>query len=237
MNEIIYGKNTVIEALKAERVLKVFLSKEFNAFEVLNLTKKNDVKIEYVDKEFFKKYKNVNHQNIVAEIIPYKYYNLDDELKNLNDNEVWVMLDEINDPHNFGAIIRTCEAFGIKHLIVGKNRCVKLNSTVAKVSTGAIEYIKVVEVVNLNQTIKKMQEKGFWIYAAENKEESVDFQSVKYEGKILLVIGSEGKGISPLVLKNCDFLIKIPLVGKTTSLNASVSFGILACEISKIIRR
>ena len=79
------------------------------------------------------------------------------------------MLDEINDPHNFGAIIRTCEAFGIKHLIVGKNRCVKLNSTVAKVSTGAIEYIKVVEVVNLNQTIKKMQEKGFWIYAAENK--------------------------------------------------------------------
>jgi len=237
MSEIIYGRNTVLEALKADRVIKVFLLKDFYIVEILDLIKQNKVKVEYVDKEFFKKYKDVNHQSIIAEIKPYQYYDLDQELNKINDNEVWVMLDEINDPQNFGAIIRTCEALGVKHLIVGKNRCVKLNSTVAKVSTGAIEYVKVIEVVNLTAAIKKMQENGFWVYAAENKEESVDFQSVKYEGKILLVIGSEGKGISPLVLKNCDFLVKIPLIGNTTSLNASVSFGILAYEITKNIRR
>lgn len=236
MNETIYGKNTVYEALKNNRVTKLYLLKDQNNQEALKFVDEKTVRIEYVDKDFFKKYKDVNHQSIVAEIKPYQYYDLESQLKDLKDNEVWVMLDEINDPHNLGAIIRTCEALGVERIIVGKNRCCKLNSTVAKVSTGAIEYVKVIEVVNLTNAIKKMQEKGFWAYAAENTSESQDYQSLKYEGKILLVIGSEGKGISPLVAKTCDFFIKIPLLGKTTSLNASVSFGILIYEITKNIR-
>ena len=143
------------------------------------------------------------------------------------------MLDSLEDPHNLGAILRTCDASGVDGVIIGKNRSVRLNNTVAKVSTGAIEYVKVAEVTNLNNTIKYLKKQGYWIVGAEATDESILYNKMKYDMPICLVIGSEGKGLSRLVRENCDYLIKIPMVGHVNSLNASVSCSILVYEIIK----
>ena len=146
---------------------------------------------------------------------------------------VIVMLDSLEDPHNLGAILRTCDAAGVDGVIIGKNRSVRLNDTVAKVSTGAIDYVKVVEVTNLTNTIKDLKKKGYWIVGAEAIDESKYYDQMKYDMPTCLVVGSEGKGISDLVRKNCDFLVKIPMLGHVNSLNASVSCSILIYEIIK----
>ena len=130
-------------------------------------------------------------------------------------------------------LLRTCDAAKVDGVIIGKNRSVRLNDTVARVSTGAIEYVKVCEVTNLTETIKKLKKLGYWIVGAEYRDTSVDYRSIKYDMPVCLVIGSEGKGISQLVTKNCDYLVKIPMFGHVNSLNASVSGSILIYEILK----
>ena len=141
-----------------------------------------------------------------------------------------IILDHVEDPHNFGAIIRTSEAAGVDYIIIPKDRSVKVNSTVMKTSVGALDNVKIVEVTNLNNTIKKLKKKNVWIVGTD-MENSVAYDSIDYKVPIALVIGSEGFGMSNLVKKNCDFIARIPMYGKINSLNASVAAGIMIYEV------
>ncbi len=229
----VYGKNTVREyILNNKNIIKVFCNDKTS--ELINLAKKNNVSVQIVDNNYLNNLVNARHQGIVAQIKDYKYYNLEDITNNMDKKYPFiVMLDSLEDPHNLGAILRTCDAAGVDGVIIGKNRSVRLNDTVAKVSTGAIDYVKVVEVTNLTNTIKDLKKKGFWIVGAEAIDESKYYDQMKYDMPTCLVVGSEGKGISDLVRKNCDFLVKIPMLGHVNSLNASVSCSILIYEIIK----
>ena len=142
-----------------------------------------------------------------------------------------VMLDSLEDPHNFGAIIRTCECAGVDYIIIPKNRSVSVNSTVYKTSSGALSNVKIVEVVNLNNTITKLKDLGYWIYGAEANGK--DYRSIKYDGKTCLIVGSEGHGLKKIVSNSCDEIISLPMKGKINSLNASVAGGILIYEMMK----
>jgi len=170
-------------------------------------------------------------QGVVAEVEPYRYQTLENVLAKTKDKLPFlVMLDGLEDPHNFGAIIRSAEACGIDGIIIPKNRSVGLNATVVKVSTGAIEYVDIIEVTNLVRTLEDLKSKGFWIIGAD-MDGPTDFREQDYQMPIVLVIGSEGKGISRLVKETCDFLVNIPMYGQVNSLNASVSAGILFYEV------
>ncbi len=234
MKEYIYGKNTVKEALLAsKKVSKLLVTKNNEDF--ISLAKKKKIEYQIVDNSFLNKIINGNHQGVAAEVEEYSYSSLEDiiDCESKLKYPFIVMLDGIEDPHNLGAILRTCDASGVDGVIIGKNRSARLNGTVAKVSTGAIEYVKVAEVTNLTNTIKYLKEKGYWIVGAEACDKSVLYTDIKYDMPVCLVIGSEGKGISRLVTENCDFLVKIPMVGHVNSLNASVSCSILIYEIIK----
>ena len=233
MKEYIFGKNTVKATLTSNsRALKLYATNKND--ELINLAKKNNIEVKVVDNNYLNKLVQGNHQGVVLEIESYSYVSVDDIIKETKLKYPFViMLDGLEDPHNLGAILRTCDASGVDGVIIGKNRSVKLNGTVAKVSTGAIEYVKVAEVTNLTNTIKYLKTKGFWIVGAEACDKSILYTDVKYDMPVCLVIGSEGKGISRLVSENCDYLVKIPMVGHVNSLNASVSCSILIYEIIK----
>lgn len=234
MKEYIYGKNTVKEALLAnKKIVKLYVTKNNEDF--ISLAKNRNINYQVVDNGYLNKLVNGNHQGVILEIEGYTYYSVDEIINSESKLKypLIVMLDGLEDPHNLGAILRTCDASGVDGVIIGKNRSVKLNSTVAKVSTGAIEYVKVAEVTNLTNTIKYLKEKGYWIVGAEYCDRSVLYTDVKYDMPVCLVIGSEGKGVSRLVADNCDYLVKIPMIGHVNSLNASVSCSILIYEIIK----
>ena len=208
MKEYIFGKNTVKATLTSNsRALKLYATNKND--ELINLAKKNNIEVKVVDNNYLNKLVQGNHQGVVLEIESYSYVSVDDIIKETKLKYPFViMLDGLEDPHNLGAILRTCDASGVDGVIIGKNRSVKLNGTVAKVSTGAIEYVKVAEVTNLTNTIKYLKTKGFWIVGAEACDKSVLYTDVKYDMPVCLVIGSEGKGISRLVSENCDYLVK-----------------------------
>ena len=218
----IYGKNVAKAYLKNNKIKKVFLNKNFNDDSLLNELKK--YKISYLEKHELDKMVDGNHQGIILEVDDYNY----SDISILDDKKFVVMLDHIEDPHNFGAIIRTCEAAGVDGIIIPKDRACEVNSTVIKVSTGAIENIDIIEVVNLNRSIEYLKEKGYWIVGTDMI--GTDYKKIDYSGKICIVIGNEGKGMSDLVKKNCDFIASIPMNGKVNSLNASVATGIIVFE-------
>lgn len=232
----ICGKNLLRECILNNNSIKCVYINSIN-HELYKLAKSKNLNIKIVNDDYLKsliKDNNTKIQGIVAEIADYKYYDLEDIVNNAcKEYPLIVMLDSLEDPHNLGAILRTCDAAKVDGVIIGKNRSVRLNDTVARVSTGAIEYVKVCEVTNLTETIKKLKKLGYWIVGAEYRETSVDYRSIKYDMPVCLVIGSEGKGISQLVTKNCDYLVKIPMLGHVNSLNASVSGSILIYEILK----
>ena len=148
-----------------------------------------------------------------------------------NNYDVVVILDHIEDPHNFGAIIRTCEAAGIKSIIIPSDRQVQVNATVMKTSAGTLESVNIIRVVNINNAIEELQKNGFWVVGTSLSDRSQDYRQIDYSGKIALVVGNEGNGISDLVSKKCDFIAKIPMYGTTNSLNVSVATGIMIYEI------
>ena len=229
---LVYGKNVAREILKSNtKVYKVFLDNNFNDDEFLNLIHKNNLKIFHIDRNKLNKMcDNGINQGIALDIEDYKYLSIE-SIENDRDANFIVMLDQIEDPHNFGAIIRTCECAGVNYIIIPKKRSVSVTSTVYKTSAGASNNIKIVEVVNLNNTIDKLKKLGFWIYGADAGNK--DYRSIKYDGKTCLIIGSEGSGMKRIVKEACDEIISIPLKGKVDSLNASVASGILIYEIMK----
>lgn len=237
MNNYIYGKNALREALLASRVKKLYLISNDGYGEWINLAKKSSVDVKVVNEATIVSMvgKGKPHQGIVGEIKEYAYASLDEIINNKNNSKypLIVMLDCLEDPHNLGAILRTADAASVNGVIIPKNRSVALNDTVAKVSTGAIEYVKVCQVTNLTQTINVLKEKGYWIVALELTDDAVCYSEIKYDMPIVLVVGSEGKGISRLVLEQADYKVYLPMSGHVNSLNASVSAAIMIYEINK----
>lgn len=176
--------------------------------------------------------KNSAHQGIAAKIDDYRTYDVAAMLDAVPEGKLplFIMLDGLEDPHNLGAILRTADAIGVDGILLGKHRSVSLTPTVAKVSTGAIETVKVGIVNNLSQTLEMLKKRGFWIVGAD-AHEAIHYRDGHYDVPLVLVIGSEGFGISPLVRRHCDYAISLPMRGSVTSLNASVACGILLYEI------
>lgn len=224
---IVFGKNVAKEIISNNtKINKVFLSKGFNDRGILDYLANNNIRWSIIDKKQMDyKYKG-NHQGIVLDIEDYKY----SDLESVYNDDFIVILDHLEDPHNFGAIIRTCEAAGVNSIIIPKDRSVEVNSTVMKVSAGALNNVNIVEVNNLVNSMKKLKDNGFWIYGTD-MEDSVEYTSVEYAPKTVLVIGAEGNGIGRLIKDNCDFIVNIPMSGKINSLNASVAAGIVIYEV------
>ena len=220
----IYGKNSVRDAIDNNRVIKIYTiyNKEYHHY---------NIPIVITNKTKLDSLVNTNkHQGIVALIKPYETISLKELIKIDKHYPLLVILDGINDPHNLGAILRVVGAIDADGIIYKKHNAIGLNSTVAKVSSGAIEHVKVCEVINISNTIKELKDNGYWIVGSV-VDTDVSFTSIDYKVPIALVIGSEGDGISPLVKRNCDHLVKIPMLGKVQSLNASVACGILLYQI------
>ena len=231
MKDIIYGKNAVVAYLNSKAIPeRVFLMKNGSYPEIESLLKKKGIRPEWVDKHVLdKKVKGV-HQGVVVEMDGYKTVSLEEIVKNAKNNLI-VLCDQLEDPHNLGAILRTCDATGVDGVIIGKHRSVSLNATVAKVSTGAIHTVPVAQVTNLVQAIKTLKEHGYWVVAAENGIDAVNYSEFNVDMPIVLVVGSEGKGVSRVVKEASDILVTIPMVGSVNSLNVSVATGVLLYDI------
>lgn len=228
----IYGKNVAREKLRSgEEILKIYLSRNFHDEEIFDLIREKKIRTTFLDSKVMDKKVDGHHQGIILETSEVKTYSLDNFLESIHDNDrsLVVMLDHLEDPHNFGAIIRTAEALGVDSIIIPNDRSVTVNSTVVKTSAGAISYMKIVRVANLGSAISKLKKNGFWVVGTDMDGE--DYSKIDYSSRICLVIGNEGKGISNVVRKNCDFIASIPMSGKINSLNASVSCGIVLSEI------
>ena len=212
------GKN-VFNELDIKNIRKVYLSKNFKDKDIIEFIQKNKIKYVISDPKVMDGMIR-NNQGIIVDINDYEYSNLESI-----DSDFVIILDHLEDPHNFGAIIRTSEAMGIKHIIIPKDRSVCVNEKVMKTSAGALNHVNIIQVPNLVNAINYLKDNGFFIYGAE--ADGVNYKDVDYSDKRCLVIGSEGKGISPVVRKNCDEIISLTMKGHVNSLNASVAAGIL----------
>ena len=229
---LVYGRNVVNEILNGKtKIYKVFLDNNYKDEDILNKIDKRGLKKFHVDKSKLDKMcGNSTNQGIAMDIEEFNYYDIK-TIENDDKSNFVVMLDSIEDPHNFGAIIRTCECAGVDYIIIPKNRSVSVNSTVYKTSSGALSNMKIVEVSNLHNTIKKLKDLGFWVYGSDAKGK--DYRSIDFGGKTCLIIGSEGHGLKQIVSNSCDEIISLPMKGKINSLNASVAAGIFIYEIMK----
>jgi len=225
---LIYGKNVARDLLKKDKKIeKIILQDHFDDKEILSLIEKKKIKYKYMPKREIDHLANGVHQGIVLYVSDYEYSTLD---QLINDSSFLVLLDHLEDPHNLGAIVRTCEAAGVDGIVLPKDRQVHVNSTVMKTSVGTLDNVRIATVTNLVNAIKELKDNGFWVVGTA-LDNSVDYREIDYSGKIALVIGNEGKGISKLVEKSCDYIAKIPMYGKTNSLNASVAAGIMIYEV------
>ncbi len=234
---IIEGRNAIIEAFRAGRsVDKLFIqehTKEGSMNTLIREAKKTKTLIKYVPRERLDQISETgHHQGAVAFVAAYNYAEIDDlfaKAEEKGESPFFIILDEIEDPHNLGAIIRTANLAGAHGVIVPKNRACGLTATVVKASAGAINYTPIVKVTNIAQTIESLKDRGMWFVCADMDGETM--YDIDLKGSIGLVIGNEGKGVSRLVKEKCDFVAKIPMSGDIDSLNASVATGVLAYEI------
>lgn len=226
----IYGKNVAKEKIiSGERINKIYLAEKFSDRELLDLIKEKKIKYNFVPIKFLDSKVSGLHQGIILDVDDIDTFDLD-YVKNIKkDNPLLVMLDHLEDPHNFGAIVRTSEALGIDGIIIPNDRNVGVNSTVVKTSAGAIYNMPIIRVANLTSTIKKLKDMGYWIVGTDMDGE--DYTNIDYNMPVCLVIGNEGKGMSKIISDNCDYIVRIPMVGKINSLNASVSCGIVLAQI------
>jgi len=225
----IYGKNVAKETLENnKKILKALICKDFGDKNIISMLEKRNISIEYLTKKEIDKLASGNNQGIILSVPDYEYYELDELL--VSNKPFVVILDHLEDPHNFGAIVRTCEAAGVDGIIIPKDRSVSVNSTVMKTSAGALNNVKICMVTNLNRAIDELKEKGLWIVGTDMTD-SVSYNELDYDMPVALIIGSEGFGISRLVREKCDYVVNIPMKGKVNSLNASVAAGILIYKI------
>lgn len=235
--DYIMGKNPIIEALKAERDIHKILIAEGSLrgqmLEITQMAKEAHVIVQFVPKKKLDGMIEGNHQGVIAQVAAYQYAELDDLFAlaaKKNEDPFFLLLDEIEDPHNLGSIMRTADAAGAHGIIIPKRRAVGLTATVAKLSTGAIEHIPVVRVTNMSRTIDELKEKGVWIAGTDAKGKE-DYRQFDGSLPLGLVIGSEGKGMGRLIRDKCDFLVQLPMAGHVTSLNASVAAALLMYEV------
>ena len=231
MAQFVYGKNVVKQMLMDNsKVKQIYMSVDDR--DVERLARKQRVQLKRVDKKTLTQMtKTDRHQGVVAEVDPYRLYSVDEIVQSVSGDGkgLIIMLDELEDPHNLGAILRTADAIGATGVIFKKTNAVGLTPTVAKVSAGAIDTVKCASVTNLSRTLEDLQKKGWW--AVGTDMDGQDYRSVKYDFNTVLIIGNEGKGISRLLREKCDFVVSLPMRGKIESLNAAVSTGILMYSI------
>ena len=239
-NDQVEGRNAVIELLESGRdINKIYISdgeKHGSINKIIAMAKERKVVVTEISRTKINQMAQTeNNQGVIAIVPPFDYCKIEDILKEAKSKQepaFILILDGIEDPHNLGSIIRTAETAGVHGIIIPKRRAANVNSTVSKVSAGAVEHMKIARVNNINEAIQTLKENGVWIYGT-------DMEATKYyyeedlKGDVAIVIGSEGFGMGRLVKENCDFLIKIPMKGKITSLNASVSAGIVMYEVLK----
>lgn len=237
-NEILSGKNPVLEALRSGRDMnKVWIAegvKKAGVAELLQLAKEAGIVVQFVPKNKIDQLTDgAVHQGIAASVAAYRYAEIDELFENAakrNEDPFFLILDELEDPHNLGSILRTADATGVHGVIIPKRRAVGLTGVVAKTSTGAIEHIPVARVTNLAQTVEDLKKRGVWIAGTDAKG-SADYRRMDAQLPLAIIIGSEGKGMSRLLKEKCDFLYNMPMVGHVTSLNASVAAAILMYEV------
>ena len=236
-DNLIYGRNAVTELLKSgHSVNKIFFAEgalDGSAQKIFALAKTAGVVVEFLRREKLDKLCGGKHQGVAALAASADYSTVEEILstaESRNEAPFVILLDELEDPQNFGAILRTAEAVGVHGVIIPKRRSVRLNATVFKTSAGAAEYVKIAQVTNVAQTLKHLREIGLKIVGADMNA-TVDFMHAELSGAIVLVVGSEGKGMRRLTRESCDLLVKIPMVGKINSLNASAAAAVLMYEI------
>ena len=223
------GRNVARDLLNSDtKIKKIFLQENFDNKELISLIQNAKIPYEYKKKREIDSLCPGVNQGIILSVPDYKYSDINSIIGSDRDSVV-VVLDHLEDPHNVGAIVRTCEAAGIRSIILSDNRQVQINSTVMKTSVGTINNVNIVMVSNIANSLDLLKKDGYWIIGT-SLNDSVDYRTIDYSGKIAIVIGNEGKGISNIVSKKCDFLVKIPMYGKTNSLNASVAAGIMIYE-------
>lgn len=227
---IICGYNCVYETIKNNKVEVLYLNRTKKIKEIEKIAAQKKIKINYVDKnELDKITETKNHQGIAALGNFFNYISLEEMILT---KEFIIILDEVQDVNNFGAILRSCDAFGVKNIIIPKNRSVSLNSTVAKISTGAFNYINICSVTNIKQTIKKLKENDYWIGALD-MHGNIEISESNFYSNVAMIIGGENKGITPNIKKDVDFIVNIPMYGHVNSLNVSNATAILLYEFSK----
>ncbi len=232
---LVYGRNVAEEYLKKmEKVRKIYLQTGFHDQNLILLIEKTKIPVIYRDKKELDQLANGNHQGIILDVVDFSYTDYHEFTQ--KDDSFVVVLDHLEDPHNLGAIIRTSEAAGVDGIIIPKDRGACVNATVMKTSVGAIDNIPVSMVTNLKQTIDDLKKQGFWVVGTD-LENATDYREIDYSGKIVLVVGNEGNGMSRIIKESCDFIAKIPMYGKVNSLNASVACGIMIYEVVRQKRR
>ncbi len=240
-NAVVEGRNTVYEALRGPRKVKLVyidksISKNIRLKQISNLAKDKSVHIKLVDRNFLNKI-GTQHQGVIAITSPYKYFSLSSLLNEIrNKNPVIVLLDGIKDPQNFGAILRTCQAFSVDGVVIPDRRSAKITSSVCRASSGACEHLRIAKVVNLNKTVEKLKEKGFWVIGTSDRAD-ISINQMEILCPLAIAMGSEQKGIGRLLLSNCDLVVKIKTSGKIPSLNVSVATGIILHEVMKKLKR
>ena len=229
---IVYGRNVAKEVLNNDKKIKeVFLQDTFDDKEIISLLEKKNIRVKRLNKKEIMRFDKFSHQGIILDIEDFNYTDYEDFFD--KENAKVVILDHLEDPHNLGAIIRTAEAAGIDGIIIPKDRSVDINSTVMKTSAGALENMKISKVTNIVSTINDIKDNGFWIVGT-TMDGQYDYKDIDYNGKIALVIGNEGNGMSKGVTDVCDYIAKIPMKGKINSLNASVAAGIMIYEMIRL---
>lgn len=231
MAQYVYGKNVVKQMLRDHSPIKtIWLASEDR--EISSLAEKNRTAVKKTDRKALTKMTGTDrHQGVAALVEDYKLYSVDEMIASVPQGQygLIIMLDELEDPHNLGAVLRTADAIGATGVIFKKTHSVGLTPTVAKVSAGAIDTVKCAAVTNLSRTLEDLKKKGYWAVAADM--DGQDYRTLNYDFNTVLIIGNEGKGISRLLSEKCDYIVSLPMVGKISSLNASVSAGILMYSI------
>ena len=226
----IEGRNSVAEALRSDNVTVNSLICERGADGgIIALARQKGVKVTFVDRAVMDKMSNnAAHQGYIADVTDFQYCDIDDILA-ASEQPFVVVLDGLNDPHNFGSIIRSCECAGVDGIIIARNRQVAVTDTVLRISAGAAAHVRIARVANINNAVKKLQDRGVWVYALDM--DGKEITATDLTGAVAIVVGAEGEGISPYTKKCCDGVVSLRLKGKVNSLNASVACGIALYEV------